>query len=163
MHRSIPFAALAALALGTSAPAQTRGGKPMAEAAAPSSLRVSNIILRVSDVPRSVSFYRDRVGMAVRFSSEEFASLDGGGVQVLLNKPEAAPPGENGGLSSLTEIVLEAPDVHASFRALQERGVPFKREPRIVTTDGQRDLLAADFRDPDGHVLSLTGWVPKAK
>jgi len=30
-----------------------------------------------------------------------------------------------------------------------------------ATTDGDRVLYAANFRDPDGHVLSITGWIAK--
>jgi catechol 2,3-dioxygenase-like lactoylglutathione lyase family enzyme len=124
-------------------------------------LKISNVILRVSDVPRSVAFYCDHLGLSLCFANDEFAGLDGGGVQLMLNKPDQAPPGESGGLSSLTEVVFEAADVRSAFRTLQKRGVPFQRELRLLTTDGKRDLLGADFRDPDGHVLSLTGWVSR--
>ena len=44
-------------------------------------------------------------------------------------------------------------DIDAAHRQLRERGVAFRVEPRIVTGD----QLAADFRDPDGHVLSILG------
>ncbi len=37
--------------------------------------------------------------------------------------------------------------------------VEFRVEPREVMRQGDRALHAADFRDPDGHVLSITGWV----
>jgi hypothetical protein len=40
------------------------------------------------------------------------------------------------------------------------RGVPFEVELRPVSTDGERQLLAAHFRDPDGNLASLTGWAP---
>jgi metallothiol transferase len=139
--------------------AQNQGGPTMTS----TSLRVSHIILRVSNMERSLAFYRDAVGMKVQSASNEFAALDGGGVTLLLNKPERPPAGESAGLASLTEIVLEVPDVHSTYQSLKARCVPFRVEPRTVTSDGSRDLLAADFRDPDGHVLSLTGWVPQAK
>jgi hypothetical protein len=40
-----------------------------------------------------------------------------------------------------------------------ERGVVFRIAPREVMREGERALHAADFRDPDEHVLSITGWV----
>jgi catechol 2,3-dioxygenase-like lactoylglutathione lyase family enzyme len=123
--------------------------------------RVSNLILRVADLPRALAFYRDTLGMGVRFASDEFAFLDGGGIALVLNKPEAPPAQASAGLAALTEVVLEVDDVRARYAELEKRGVPFSREPRPVTSDAQRDLLATDFRDPDGHVLSLTGWVPR--
>jgi hypothetical protein len=29
-------------------------------------------------------------------------------------------------------------------------------------SDGSHDLYATNFRDPDGHVISITGWVTPA-
>jgi hypothetical protein len=55
--------------------------------------------------------------------------------------------------------VIEVDDVAAAYGSMKERGVPFEVEPRPVTSDGQRTLLAAHFRDPDGHATSVTGWV----
>ena len=60
-----------------------------------------------------------------------------------------------------TEIVMEFDDVRAAYEELSGRGVPFEIELRPVTSDGERDLLAAHFRDPDGHVASVTGWVTR--
>ena len=37
-------------------------------------------------------------------------------------------------------------------------GVEFRNTPRVVMGTEGRELLAADFRDPDGNVLSITGW-----
>jgi catechol 2,3-dioxygenase-like lactoylglutathione lyase family enzyme len=124
-------------------------------------IRIANVILRVADMGRSLAFYRDQLGLGVRHASGEFSFLDAGGVMLVLNKPERVPDGAGGGLTALTEIVFEVPDVRAAFSSLKERGVPFRVELRPVTSDGQRDLLASDFRDPDGHAVSLTGWVAK--
>ena len=78
-------------------------------------------------------------------------------LQRVASTPAAAQP--NTGLSAMTEVVLESADVLASYQAMQRRGVAFRIEPRVVTVDGAgRDLYAVDFRDPDGHVLSIAGW-----
>jgi hypothetical protein len=77
-----------------------------------------------------------------------------GDVQLALNQPEAFRE-----QSSDTELVIEVDDIHAAFAEMKQRGVPFEVEPRPVTSDGQRTLLAAHFRDPDGHAASVTGWV----
>lgn len=52
-----------------------------------------------------------------------------------------------------TELVFHVADIDAACAALNSRGVKFRIEPRIVTGN----QLAADFRDPDGHVLSIFG------
>ncbi|MDH3260235.1 MAG: VOC family protein [Acidimicrobiia bacterium] len=117
--------------------------------------KISNIILRVGELERSLEFYRDRLGMTVLGASGTFAFLDGGGVTLVLNaigtEMEANPPG-------LVEVVFEVDDVDAAHLALTEAGVQFRLEPRVVMSSDGRDLLAADLRDPDGNILSITGW-----
>jgi catechol 2,3-dioxygenase-like lactoylglutathione lyase family enzyme len=146
------------LLAATLAVSSAAGGAQVSET---KGIRIANVILRVADMGRSLAFYRDQLGLAVRHAGDEFSFLDAGGVILVLNKPERAPEGTGGGLAALTEIVLEVPDVRASFGAMKERGVPFRVDLRPVTSDGRRDLLASDFRDPDGHAVSLTGWVAK--
>ncbi len=116
---------------------------------------ISHVILAVADLGRSIPFY-ESLGLELTGRSGEFAFLDGGGVTLALRSHEApAPPGA-------TEVVLEVDDIAADFAALREAGVGFRIEPRLVMAAGERELHAADFRDPDGHVLSITGWVDRA-
>lgn len=117
-------------------------------------MKLARLILRVTEMALSVEFWSEKVGLAVVFEGGPFTFLDGGGVQLALNAVEG-PVDDN----SLTEIVFEVDDVIASHSDMSERGVPFEVEPRPVTSDGERDLLAAHFRDPDGHLASITGWV----
>jgi catechol 2,3-dioxygenase-like lactoylglutathione lyase family enzyme len=126
--------------------------------------RLSNVILRVADLERALAFWRDRVGLPVKGAGGELAFLDAGGVAVALHAvPSPAEAEAGGGLAALTELVLEVPDVQAAHAELAARGVPFRTPPRAVTGDGARELWACDFRDPDGHLVSVTGWVAKGR
>ena len=113
-------------------------------------MKIGMLMLGVTDMRRSVGFYRDVVGFPVQFGNDEVTFLDAGGVTLVLQTRKALPPTDNG---DRTEIVLPVEDIDAAHRTLQERGAAFRVEPRIVTGD----RLAADFRDPDGHVLSIFG------
>lgn len=117
-------------------------------------MRIGQIILRVADLERSVAFWSETVGLDLGMSSGTFAFLEGGAVSLVLNQVDD-PPAD----ASLTEIVLESDDVRSAFAELGGRGVPFELDLRPVTSDGDRDLLAAHFHDPDGHLASVTGWV----
>ena len=79
-----------------------------------------------------------------------FAFLDGGAVTLALSEAHAklATPVAGG-----TEVVFGVTDVTAAHAALSGRGVVFPGAPRIVT--GVQ--WAANFRDPDGHLLSVFG------
>lgn len=116
-------------------------------------MRIGRLILRVSDLDRSVEFWSELVGLEVSDRAGSFAFLDGGGVQLALNQVSDAPKDV-----SLTEVVLESDDVRASYDDLAARGVPLDVALRPVMSDGSRQLLAAHFRDPDGHLCSVTGW-----
>lgn len=120
-------------------------------------MRIARIILRVTDIDRSLAFWSQEVGLEVQYAAGEFAFLDGQGVQLALNRVEGLHRDD-----TMTEIVFEVDDVSATYDILVDRGVEFEVELRPVTSDGDRDLLAAHFYDPDGHVASITGWVDKA-
>jgi lactoylglutathione lyase len=112
--------------------------------------KVGHIMLGVTNLERSLRFYRDALGLSVQFTVEEFAFLDGGGVTIVLRgTPNLGEPGD----AMRTEVVFAVDDIDAAYRSLQARGVSFRVEPRMVTGD----RYAADFRDPDGHVLSIFG------
>jgi len=117
-------------------------------------MRIGQIILRVQDLDRSVGFWSQSLGFDVTMRAGSFAFIDANGVQLTLNQIENVPDDE-----SLTEIVIEVDDIRSSYRELSDRGVPFEIEPRAVTSDGERELWAAHFYDPDRHLGSVVGWV----
>jgi catechol 2,3-dioxygenase-like lactoylglutathione lyase family enzyme len=111
---------------------------------------IGNIILAVRDMDRSLAFYRDAVGLEVRMATPEFAFLQAGGVTLCLRHSPRAAEGEP---DASVEIVFSVTDIHEAHGVLKARGVDFRVEPRVVTGT----LWATDFRDPDGHVLSIFG------
>jgi catechol 2,3-dioxygenase-like lactoylglutathione lyase family enzyme len=118
--------------------------------------RVSSIILRVSDLEVARDFWGGKLGLEAVGGSGAFAFFEGGGCLVALN---AAPGGDSAAGDSLTEIVLEVEDPRAEYERWSEAGVGFEVPLRTVTEQEGKRLVAAHFRDPDGHLVSLTGWV----
>jgi len=117
-------------------------------------MRIARLILRCSDLNRSVAFWRDLVGLDLVNLTPGFAFFEAKPVQLVLN---VVP--EERVVASLTEVVFEAKDIRDVHRRLTEQGVPFEVDPRAVVAEGNRQLLATHFRDPDGNLASLTGWV----
>jgi catechol 2,3-dioxygenase-like lactoylglutathione lyase family enzyme len=115
--------------------------------------KLGTVMIGVSDMERSLAFYRDALGLPLRFATAEFAFLDGGGVTLALHRIVNL----GGGSEGRTELVFHVDDIEEARTSLESRGVTFRIEPRVVTGD----QLAADFRDPDGHVLSILG--PRAR
>lgn len=110
---------------------------------------IANIMLGASDPDRSRSFYCETLGLAVKQEIPGLVFLDTGPVTLCLSAGHAklaAGPGP-------VEVVLAVDSVRASCAALRDKGVEFLREPVNVTGDS----WAANFRDPDGHLLSIFG------
>jgi catechol 2,3-dioxygenase-like lactoylglutathione lyase family enzyme len=126
-----------------------------------SDVHASRLILRVSDLAASTAFYRDQVGLRLQSLNDEFATFESGGLLLMLEHLPKPPASPSSGLAAFTEVVLESADVRGAYSAMQARGVTFRRELRAVTSDETRVMYAADFRDPDGHVLSIAGWVAR--
>src|SRR5215510_5819484 len=106
--------------------------------------RIDLVMLGAPNLEAAVAFYRDTLGMAVKFRSPGFVFLDAGGITLCLSEPLARASAT---LVGATELVIRVADVKAAYQALVERGVPFAQAPRPVTpTD-----WAANFSDPSGH------------
>jgi len=115
-----------------------------------------NLLILVSDLGKSVNFYRDTLGLKMTGGiSGEFAFFEWGGITLGLretNRPIA---------KCLCEISFQVPDVRATHEQLTKKGIAFTQPLRAVTGNNTHELLATDFRDPDGHVLSIAGWAKK--
>jgi methylmalonyl-CoA/ethylmalonyl-CoA epimerase len=112
---------------------------------------LGQVALTVSDVERSTTFYRDKVGLRFLFSAgPSLAFLDLGGVRLMLSKPEEGfTPGGS------TVLYIKVPDISASYDAMRGRGVEFVDEPHLIAPMPDHDLWMTFFRDPDQHTLAL--------
>ncbi len=84
----------------------------MDEATAVGLSKLGTIMLGVRDMERSIAFYREVLGLAVRFAGPEFAFLDGGGVTLALRS--TANLG-GGGDERRTELVFDVDDIDAAL------------------------------------------------
>jgi predicted enzyme related to lactoylglutathione lyase len=114
-------------------------------------MKITLIALGVSDLSKSVAFYRDKAGFDLQNQFESFAFFSGGTVMLMLNSGLRRPGG--GPLAGAMEVVVGVDSVTASHSQLQERGCSFVNEPREVTPGS----WASTFSDPDGHWLTLFG------
>ncbi|MGH7285089.1 MAG: VOC family protein [Polyangiaceae bacterium] len=107
----------------------------------------ANVTLLVSDLKRSVAFYRDVLGIAVENEyGEHFAELAAPGVRIGLHPGGKLPLKEH---SRHMSIGLRVDDLDAAKETLEERGIKFTATPR------DEGLRLAYFTDPDGNPLYL--------
>ena len=118
-------------------------------------------ILAVADVPRSVAFYRDRVGFAVEaeYDDPPYATLALAATRLSLaeqgHRAEDRPgvtmrvPADPSLLPAI--LVLEVDDCRAAYERLRAEGVDFLAEPYSPPWGGSRCFA----RDPDGYLVEL--------
>jgi catechol 2,3-dioxygenase-like lactoylglutathione lyase family enzyme len=115
--------------------------------------KVAVVMLGVTDLPTSVAFYRDMLGLEPQGEIPgEFAFFNGGGVMLALSKPLGDAKNSQHVIGA-TEVVFGVDSVAAAYEWLQARGVRFVNVPRPVAGTN----WAANFTDPDGHRLAVFG------
>ena len=112
--------------------------------------KIAVIMVGVTDMDRSVAFYRDKLRLETGGPVGEFAFFQAGGLTLALSKAHVAALGKEPGN---VEIVFGVDHVRETYNDLRAKGVEFKREPRVATGT----MWTANFSDPDGHALSIFG------
>ena len=116
---------------------------------------ISMIMLGVRDMEKSVPFYRDCLGLAVKQQFPGFAMFETGFVTLVLSEDRAKTAAS---VVGATEVIFSVEDVRAGAEALRKQGVEFSHQPHQVNGP----MWAANFPDPDGHLLTLFGPERKA-
>jgi len=100
----------------------------------------------VKDMKKAVTFYRDVLGLKPTFESDDWTEFDfKGHVLCLHNADPKIQSGTNG------ILILDVNDIHELVTHMKMSGVEFAEGIKQVSECG----VAADFRDPDGNLVSL--------
>jgi catechol 2,3-dioxygenase-like lactoylglutathione lyase family enzyme len=100
----------------------------------------------VADMQRAVAFYRDTLGLELKFSSPDWSEFATGTTTLALHPASSEnPPGT-------THLGLRADDIAAVHRALSAAGVRFTRVPTP-----EHGVTLAEFIDSEGVRVSLSG------
>jgi resuscitation-promoting factor RpfA len=117
-------------------------------------VRGVGVTLFVSNLARSIDFYRDTLGFSQVDEGLGSAVLESGDSRIVLRRVADMAPVDR----RLVHLLLEVPDVQAAYDDLRARGVTFVHRPRAVSRYEQLELWSAAFRDPDGHGIALIRW-----
>jgi lactoylglutathione lyase len=117
-------------------------------------VRVDYAIVFVSDMARSVRFYRDVVGIPLRFESPVWTEFATDGATLALHQSDAVGPNEGGSDKSVSGRCrpgFGTADLDAFHQRMTEAGVPCVQPPKDVF--GAR---IAQYVDPDGLTISVS-------
>jgi catechol 2,3-dioxygenase-like lactoylglutathione lyase family enzyme len=118
-------------------------------------MRVSYAIVFVSDMKRAVAFYRDVLGLPLRFESPEWTEFategatlalhaTGGGSSAAGGDPKESPAGR-------CRPGLSVADLDQFHEWMIEKKVPCIQEPKDVF-----GVRIAQYQDPDGLAISVS-------
>lgn len=140
---------------------------------------VHHLGLTVAEIERSITFYRDVLGMTLHrrrpHVDNDYVALQTGYTGVVLNVASfkvsedspvslevvqymnhAGPPAETAtNRSGNSHLCLTVNDLRAAFADLKAKGVRFKSEPVTITAGPNTGGLVVYFYDPDGYTLEL--------
>ena len=118
--------------------------------------QIDYTMIVVSDMDRSVEFYRDKLGIPLKFQSPgwtEFATgattlaLHGGGVPD--DRPPTGDPSKRAGACS---IGFSVEDLDKTYEELKGKGIRFVMPPTRQEAEG---IILAVAIDPDGLPVSF--------
>jgi len=119
--------------------------------------QVDYTMIMVSDMKRSIEFYRDKLGLPLKFESPEWTefqtgattlALHGGGVKA--NHPVHGNGKEK--FAGSCSIGFNVENLNQTYQALQGKGVKFIMPPTQQDKEGIKLAVALD---PDGMPVSL--------
>ena len=124
----------------------------------PSGLASYNIIgfVTIVDVARAKDFYQNTLGLRLLLEEPPFALVfEANGIMVRLGMGTEIPPTHG------TVLGWQVPNITATVKDLEQAGVRFERylqmnQDELGIWTSPTGARVAWFKDPDGHVLSLS-------
>ena len=104
-----------------------------------------HVMLMVRDIPASVKFYSEGLGIPVKLSTPAWAELDANGTTIALHAAES-----DATVGSSPILSFHVDDIQAAIATLEGLGATLEgrvREPSFGKV--------AAIRTPDGHLVSL--------
>jgi|SRR4051794_4727087 len=124
--------------------------------------QVDYTMVIVSDMNRSVEFYRDLLGIPLKFQSPEWTEFQTGATTLALHgggvRQTQAPSGDPSKQAGTCSLGFNVADVDKTFAELKEKGVMFVMPPTQREGEGIKLAVAID---PDGLPISFAQMIAK--
>jgi lactoylglutathione lyase len=118
--------------------------------------QIDYTMIVVSDMDASVEFYRDKLGIPLKFQSPEWTEFQTGATTLALHgggvKSSAPPSGDPSKQAGHCSIGFNVEDVDKTYEELKAKGIRFVMPPSQRDNEGIRLAVAID---PDGLPVSF--------
>ena len=109
--------------------------------------KLTHVIEFVADMDRAVKFYRDIVGLPLKFQSPEWSEFSTGETTLALHAASDHNP------AGKVQFGLTVPDIQGWHTAMKAKGVHFSMPPQKQDFGG----VLAQFVDSEGGKVSVSG------
>jgi lactoylglutathione lyase len=111
-------------------------------------MRLTYAIKFVEDMDRAIAFYRDKLGLELKFQSPFWSEFATGDTTLALHPASDENP------AGTVEVGFALDDLGDFYARREELGIEFTRQPRE-----EHGVHIAQIRDPDGARVSVSGPV----
>ena len=111
-------------------------------------MRLTYAIKYVADMDRAIGFYRDKLGLKLKFQSPFWSEFATGETVLALHPASDDKP------AGSVELGFGVDDLGEFYERRAQRGVEFTREPKEM-----HGIHIAAIRDADGAHVSVSGRV----
>ena len=109
-------------------------------------MRLTYVIKYVADMERAVKFYRDELGLSLRFQSPDWSEFETGETTLALHQASDEHP------AGTAQLGFGAEDIDRFYAEKKDSGVEFTSAP--TEAFGSR---IAKFKDSEGAECSVSG------
>ena len=125
--------------------------------------KLDYIMVMVENMNRSIEFYRDVLGLPLKFSSDSWTEFNAGTTTLALHgggkrQPQSATSEPHRDMAGTASIGFNVDDVQATYEFFESKGVKFTLTPTSRQNEG---IILAVAVDPDGLDISFAQQVRK--
>jgi lactoylglutathione lyase len=115
--------------------------------------KIDYLMVMVSKMDASVKFYRDALGLKLKFESPGWSEFETGPTTLALHISGRSGGGElDHSVPGMLRLGFNVEDVDHAAQTLKDRGVRFVQEPTLQPQEG---IKLGMFVDPDGMRISI--------
>jgi lactoylglutathione lyase len=118
--------------------------------------QIDYVMIGVSDMEQSVRFYKDTLGMPLKYKTNEWTEFQTGATTLALHlsKPRvSSTPAQREMIAGTSTIGFNVTDLDKTYSELRSRNVRFVMEPKMREEEG---IKLAVCLDPDGLEISIS-------
>ena len=112
--------------------------------------RISNVILAVKDLQKSINFYHEVLGMPIKNQRENWVDLGQTGALLSLHPAKQSEPHSGTSINNGVLVGLVIGDVESAVAELKEKNVKVYRD--VEEKDAGKNAIIVD---PDDYMISL--------